>query len=92
MGFPDFRKLKRKLTFLKCFPISRKIKIPIQIIRLFLDLDYLEDDFGNESVTEEEDLGRPEAVEFEWTRGGHVVSHVRSKEWVIDPVSFECVF
>ncbi len=37
-------------------------------------------------MTEEEDLGRPEAVEFEWTRGGHVVSHVRSKEWIIDPV------
>ncbi len=36
-----------------------------------------------------EDLGRPEAVEFVWTRGGHVVNHVRGREWTMDPVTVE---
>ena len=36
-----------------------------------------------------DDPGRPEANEFIWMRGGHVVNHVKSFNWTIDPVTLE---
>ena len=36
-----------------------------------------------------EEPGRPEASEYIWKRGGHVVNHVNSFNWTIDPVTLE---
>ena len=33
--------------------------------------------------------GRPEATQFIWKRGGHVVNDVQSFNWTIDPVTLE---
>ena len=33
--------------------------------------------------------GRPEATQFIWQRGGHVVNYVNSFNWTIDPVTLE---
>ena len=33
--------------------------------------------------------GRPEARQFIWKRGGHVVNYVNSFNWTIDPVTLE---
>jgi hypothetical protein len=38
---------------------------------------------------EVDDLGRPEATEFRWMRGRHLVSHVNTANWTIEPVSLE---
>ena len=34
---------------------------------------------------EVDDLGRPEAEEYVWTRAGHVVRDVTTSNWTIDP-------
>ncbi len=36
-----------------------------------------------------EDPGRPEAVDFLWTRGEHIISSVSGSNWTIDPVTLE---
>ncbi len=56
---------------------------------VYPDLDYEDDIEDNETGVLEEDLGRPLAQEYIWTRGGHVVNDVRSRNWTIESVTVE---
>ncbi|XP_059086621.1 hemicentin-1-like isoform X5 [Tigriopus californicus] len=52
----------------------------------------LEEVIKGDAITltcEVSDLGRPESDEFIWKRGGHVVTHVTSFNWTIEPVTLE---
>jgi len=35
------------------------------------------------------DLGRPRALAYKWILGGHVVNHITTESWTIDPVTLE---
>jgi hypothetical protein len=35
------------------------------------------------------DLGRPRALLYKWTLGDHIVNHVTTETWTIDPVTLE---
>ena len=59
--------------------------------RAFIQLDS-EQVVKGDSITltcDVDDLGRPEATDFIWMRGRHVVTHVSSSNWTIDPVTLE---
>ena len=47
------------------------------------------DDDGEDDADADADLGRPKALLYKWSLGDHIVNHVTTETWTINPVTLE---